>query len=135
MAVPPDHIKRCTRRLFLEPLEDRAVPAPLIGLQNGNQLVYFDSTTPGTITRTVNITGLGLNQSIQAIDYRPATGQLYGLFWNSSSLSARLVLMNPFQGSFTPIGNFFGFSVGASSWGFDFNPTTDRVRIVDDVRD
>jgi len=45
-------------------------------------LETFDSASPGTIQTTVAVSGLAANESVQGIDYRPATGQLYGLVFN-----------------------------------------------------
>ena len=44
-----------------------------------NNLVRFDSTTPGTIEASIPITGLQPTEKIQGIDFRPATAQLYAL--------------------------------------------------------
>ena len=44
------------------------------------RLISFDSAAPGTLLSDVPITGLGDQfESVQGIDFRPATGQLYAL--------------------------------------------------------
>src|SRR5262249_5084438 len=68
---------RQPRRLGLERIEDRAVPATVYGLTNANTLLKFGSATPGTVT-TITITGLQTNtEHVLGIDFRPRTGQLY----------------------------------------------------------
>src|SRR5262245_45806522 len=59
-------------------LEDRVVPTTLFGVTNANQLISFDSATPGTVATNVSITGLVAGDNILGIDFRPATEQLYG---------------------------------------------------------
>jgi hypothetical protein len=51
----------------------------IYGLSTRDQLVAFDSATPGTLQQASFITGLAANESLLGIDFRPATGQLYGL--------------------------------------------------------
>ncbi len=45
-------------------------------LTSGNRLLFFDSTTPGTVTKTITTT---ISEALKAIDFRPATGNLYAL--------------------------------------------------------
>ena len=42
-------------------------------------LVAFDSSSPSTLLTGVFLSGLQQNETIVGIDFRPATGQLYGL--------------------------------------------------------
>jgi hypothetical protein len=56
-----------------------ASAATLILLYGPNQLVRIDSSTPSTFETNVSITGLVGGDTIAAIDFRPATGVLYGL--------------------------------------------------------
>ncbi len=72
-----------------------------------------------------NITGLQTGEMILAIDYRPATGQLYGL---GSTSRIYVIDMN---GVATPVGTgAFSPALTGNVAGFDFNPTVDRIRIV-----
>lgn len=97
----------------------------LIVLTNAqNQLLTIDSATPGTISNTVGITGLQGGESILGIDFRPATGQLYGL-----GSSNRLYTINTATGTATQVGSAGAFTLSGTSFGFDFNPTVDRIRV------
>jgi hypothetical protein len=87
------------------------------------------------------VSGLVAGESLVAIDFRPQTGQLYGLGFNASSGSgsATLYLIDPKTGAATIIGAASGVAngsgtpidlTGAVAFGFDFNPTVDRIRVV-----
>lgn len=54
-------------------------------LTNDNKLLLFNAQNPNMITSQVAITGLQSGEIILGIDFRPATGQLYGL-GNSSRI-------------------------------------------------
>ncbi len=95
-----------------------------LGAQSLNQ---FDSATPGVPTSpAVNISGLGTGETLLGIDFRPATGQLYGL-----GSGSRLYTVNTVTGVASLVGTgFSSVSLTASEYGFDFNPVIDRIRIV-----
>ncbi|HSB10114.1 MAG TPA: DUF4394 domain-containing protein [Blastocatellia bacterium] len=95
----------------------------------GNALIFFDPATPGTVSTTIPITGLLMGESVVAIDFRPATGGLYGL--GVAGTSARLLSIDRTTGAATAIG--IAFTVNGSGFGFDFNPTNDRLRITSDA--
>ena len=101
---------------------------PLIGLTGQNALVSFDSATPATVSATVPVTGLAAGESLLAIDRRPATGQLYGL-----GSASRLYTINPSTGAATQVGSAGAFTLSGTSFGFDFNPTVDRIRVVSNI--
>ncbi len=110
-----------------------------IGLTNftstvPSQLIRYNSSNANLLVGSaLAITGLQSGESIVAIDYRPATGQLYGLgstyrlyiipvpaSITASSVKAIAVKSTP----------FIAPPAGATAAGFDFNPVTDRIRIV-----
>jgi hypothetical protein len=74
----------------------------------------------------VAITGLASGETLLAIDFRPATGQLYGV-----SSASRLYVINQNTGVARAIGaGAFSPAVAGNLVGFDFNPTVDRIRLV-----
>ena len=97
----------------------------IYGLTNANSLVAFDSATPFTTTSPPVITGLQPGDSLVAIDVRPLNGLLYGL----GNLS-NLYIINPVSGVAAQVGSHGGFSLSGTSFAFDFNPVTDRIRVV-----
>jgi uncharacterized protein DUF4394/Calx-beta domain-containing protein len=107
----------------------------------GSNLVRFRLDTPGTST-TVVITGIVAGETLVGIDGRPATGQLYGLGINATANTGTLYRIDPQNGAATMIGTAsqiaFVDAVGnpvdfpdpaTAGYGFDFNPTVDRVRV------
>ncbi len=75
---------------------------------------------------SATISGLGAGVKILAIDFRPATGQLYGVGSDS-----RIYVINPLTGVARAIGTGpFSPTITGNSVSFDFNPTVDRIRLV-----
>ena len=98
------------------------------GVTTMNSLVRFDSATPGTINSTVTVTGLNAGATLRGIDFRPVDGLLYGV-----SSDSRLYTINLSSGAASVIGPALAFTLNGSSFGFDFNPTVDRIRVTSDA--
>ncbi len=95
-------------------------------LTSTNMLVKYSSGNPLSELDDVAITGLQSMERVLAIDFRPATGQLYGV-----TNQNRLYVINQVTGvavavSPTP----FSPAISGTEVGFDFNPTVDRIRVV-----
>ena len=96
------------------------------GITSANNLVKYNSNAPGTTLSNATITGLPAAEKILAIDFRPATGQLYGL-----GNSSRLFIINQETAVATAVSTTpFTPAISGSLVGFDFNPTVDRIRLV-----
>jgi hypothetical protein len=102
-----------------------ASAATIYGVSTTNQLVRFDSATPGTVTTIGAISGLQAAENVVAIDFRPANGQLYAL-----GSTSRLYTVNTVTGAAMAVGTAGGFALTGVDFGFDFNPTVDRIRVV-----
>jgi hypothetical protein len=99
------------------------------GITFDNNLFSFNSTAPGTILSGQYVSGLQPNEFIQAIDFRPASGVLYGL-----GSTNRLYTINTSTAVATAVaGSFAPPSLNGTAFGMDFNPTVDRIRVVSDV--
>jgi len=98
--------------------------AETIWISTANSISSFDSATPGTVIGTVPVTGLAGGDSIAGIDFRPATGQLYAL-----GSGGRIYTIDRGTGAATQIGTT-SFTLTGTAFGFDFNPTVDRIRVV-----
>jgi hypothetical protein len=98
-----------------------------------SQLIRYNSSNVNAPTAAaLTITGLQTGESIVAIDYRPATGQLYGL-GSTSRLYILPVPTSTAAANITarPVGTVpFSTLVTGNVTGFDFNPTVDRIRVV-----
>ena len=95
-------------------------------LAGGTRLDGYSTTNAATRTSSVAISGLQSGETLLAIDFRPATGQLYGV-----SSASRLYVINQNTGVARAIGaGAFSPAVAGNLVGFDFNPTVDRIRLV-----
>lgn len=104
-----------------------ASAATLYGVTGANTLVRFSSTSPGTIDRTVSVTGLQAGETVSGIDARPATRQLYAL-----GSTGRLYVVNPTSGRAALVSTV-STALSGTSFGVDFNPTVDRLRLTSDA--
>ncbi|MCU0547585.1 MAG: DUF4394 domain-containing protein [Oscillatoriaceae cyanobacterium Prado104] len=104
-------------------------PPPLTSayaLTPDNRIVGFSLNNPQNVISDLPVTGLQTGESLLGIDYRPANGILYGL-----SSSNRLYTINPKTGEASQVGSSqFAVTLTPGAAGFDFNPTVDRIRFV-----
>ena len=124
--------------LVAMPLSARA--ETIVGLAENNNLVIFDSARPSAILSALPITNTG-GDTLLGIDFRPATGQLYGL-GHLGAPGVRLYTIDPVTGAATlvsaltadpadptdPYTDVFG-----TDFGVNFNPVVDRIRVVTDT--
>ncbi|HEX8638838.1 MAG TPA: DUF4394 domain-containing protein [Pyrinomonadaceae bacterium] len=103
----------------------QTTPTTVFGLNAANQIVRFNSATPGTVTVVATITGLQTGETILATDFRPANGQLYAL-----GSSSRLYTINLTTGAATQVGAAGAFTLSGTEFGFDFNPVVDLIRVI-----
>ena len=93
-----------------------------------NQLISFNTPFPGNVTTVGTITGLQAGENILGIDSRPATGELFGL-----GSTSRIYRISETTGAAIAVGGPFSPALSGTNFGFDFNPTVDRIRIVSDT--
>jgi Domain of unknown function (DUF4394) len=99
--------------------------AKFTGLSDGNTLVFFNSDSLSNVTR-IGVKGLQSGENLLGIDYRPNTGQLFGV-----GSTSRLYTIDPKTGAATQVGTGqFAVPLNGTSFGVDFNPTVDRLRVV-----
>lgn len=98
----------------------------LYALTTSGRLIRFSSTDPCVVEGTLKVSGLAPNATLQGIDFRPATGQLYGLGSDN-----RLYTIELPTGVATAVSALpFSPALDGEAFGFDFNPTVDRIRVV-----
>lgn len=91
-------------------------------------LMSFDTQLPGFVRSLRLIQGLQPGEGILAIDFRPANKRLYGL-----GSSSRLYAIDTETGMATAVGTGpFTPALNGTEFGFDFNPTVDRIRVTSD---
>ncbi|HET9503534.1 MAG TPA: DUF4394 domain-containing protein [Hymenobacter sp.] len=128
-------------------VEDIAVsiPAPaaltaitgqlVYGITASNNLITFDSQNPGVVRTIVGISGLPATQTLVGTDFRPNTGELFGLGYNpaatGTTANSQVYRIDLATGAATAVGAAIRLELGGSSEqiAFDFNPTVDRIRV------
>jgi hypothetical protein len=99
------------------------------GVTDNQTLITWNSNAPGTVLSGMALTGFAANETVQGIDFRPATSELYAL----GSFS-NLYRINTNTGMASLVGaGSFAPALNGSSFGFDFNPVIDRIRVVSEV--
>jgi hypothetical protein len=99
------------------------------GVTQDNRLVTFQSDNVTNVEPSHAITGLPGGENILGLDVRPLNGQLYGL-----GKTSRLYVINPRTGAARQVGATpFIPALAGASFGFDFNPTVDRIRVTSDA--
>ncbi|MEO6151471.1 MAG: DUF4394 domain-containing protein [Mucilaginibacter sp.] len=103
-----------------------AIPTDPIAyvVNENNELVIYNPNSGTTVLKP--ITGLQTGENVLGIDTRPVNGQLYIL-----GSSSRLYTLNAATGGATAVGTAaFATPLEGTDFGFDFNPTVDRIRII-----
>jgi hypothetical protein len=104
----------------------------------GQGLITINLTTGLTNTLTPTpiayVTSAGVPTTglpLVGMDFRPATGVLYGLGYNGAG-QAQLYTIDPATGFTTAVAPQFALALGGPTAriGFDFNPQADRIRVV-----
>ena len=102
----------------------------IFGLVDSSSIVTFDSANPGVITGRSALTGVAPNDRLLGIDLRPATNQLYSVGASGTVYLITQTGADQFtataQGTTNP-------APSGSSFGFDFNPVPDRLRLISDT--
>ena len=119
-------------------IQNNSAGIPVVALSaDGTTLVRFDSAAPATLAGNA-ISGIVAGETLVGIDYRPLTGELYGLAVNAAADTGTLYLLPVGGGAATAIGvpGSIAFVSGggavdlpAGGYGMDFDPTVDRIRI------
>jgi hypothetical protein len=122
---------------LLAPAAPALAGEALLGVTQGPavEMVRLDTAAPQAPVTRAPVAGLLAGESIEAVDQRPATGQVFAL-----TTINRVLLLDPATGALSQPGLPLEpalFAAGQAA-GIDFNPTVDRLRLVnaadDDLR-
>lgn len=110
-----------------------AIAAPrkprAFAVTSSNKLISFPAGQPAKVTAAQAITGLGIGEDVLALDFRPATNELYALVSTS-----RLYRIDTTTAAATQVASTsFSPPLAGLAFGMDFNPTVDRIRVVSDA--
>ncbi|HEV2813353.1 MAG TPA: DUF4394 domain-containing protein [Solirubrobacteraceae bacterium] len=100
----------------------------IYGLTESNRLVRFNSDRPGHVLESVPVQGLVQGETLVGIDVRPETDALYAV-----GTSNRVYQVNPDTGATRRAFGAFSPALSGASFGVDFNPVADALRIVSDA--
>ena len=95
----------------------------IAGLTIDGKIVTFDSATPMTIASSFSITGLAAGDQLLGLDMRPANSLLY-----SVSQTGRIYTLT--TAGIASLVSTLSTVPSGSSFGVDFNPMPDRLRII-----
>lgn len=101
----------------------------VFGVDAANNLVVFGTENPGRVLRTTAIVGLQGGEQIVGVDFRPADGQLYAM-----TSASRLYTLDTLSARATAVTTLPLPALNGASFGFDFNPVADRIRVHSDTR-
>ncbi len=107
------------------PADGPARAEKAVAVTVSNRLIKFNAGQPGRILSSKPITGLQPGEQVLGIDYRVAKDMLYAL-----GSSGRLYTLNEDTAAAQPVGEPFAIRLEGTEFGFDFNPTVDRIRVV-----
>src|SRR5215475_9268057 len=111
-------------------IQGPAIEGTVFAVTNGNNLISFNQFTPSALrSGPTAITGLQAGEMVMGIDFRPRTGVLFAV-----TNQSRIYTINTSTAAATQVGAAaFTPAVNGASFGFDFNPTSDRIRFVTDA--
>ncbi len=138
VGVQANSASRVYRLGQVEGLEERRVLANTLRHNGYESVAHVRLSDSGTIATSSGITGLDANTVVRGIDFRPATGELYalGIVDNGATQTGRLYQLNTANAVAVPVGPAFSSNLSnADHWEIDFNPTVDRVRVVNNLND
>jgi Domain of unknown function (DUF4394) len=103
-----------------------------VGLTDDQKLICFEADSPRSADDIGRVRGLDTDQKLVGIDVRPADGKLYGFgdqagVYTIDVRSGRATLVSRANVAGTPV------VLQGVSFGVDFNPAADRLRIVSDT--
>lgn len=115
------------------PVEPEGPPRKefVFAVTSGNRLLHFNAGQPARLLSAIPLSGLRTGEEILGIDFRKGTARLYALGRTGSE--ARLLTIDTASGKVAAVGTrpLFTPLIG-SEFGFDFDPASDRIRVVSD---
>jgi Domain of unknown function (DUF4394) len=109
-----------------------AVKRDIFATDDRGNLLRFRAAIPQLATSKA-ITGLPAGVTVKGIDFRPATGDLYGL--GNDKVVYRINPRTAIALAEGPAFESVASALKGDRAGFDFNPTVDRIRVTSDADD
>ncbi|MBL0892117.1 MAG: DUF4394 domain-containing protein [Gemmatimonadaceae bacterium] len=97
----------------------------IYGVDGANSLIVFGAIRPDIVLRRVTVSGLQSGETVLGIDFGPVDGRLYAL-----GSSSRIYTLDTLSGAATAVSSTaFTPALSGTSFGFDFNPVPNRIRV------
>ena len=106
------------------PLSELTRTLDVIGLTKDQRLICFNEKRPGWARNIGHVSGLHTDTALVGIDFRVQDGKLYGVGNNGG-----VYLLDTDHAAATLV-NRLTVALDGTSFGVDFNPAADRLRIV-----
>jgi hypothetical protein len=101
----------------------------IYGVTDSNRLLLFTSEAPGgAASSSLPLRGLGADEKVVGLDVRPSDDTLFAV-----TSANRAVQINPITGAVRPAFGPFAPALNGASFGVDFNPAANALRIVSDT--
>ncbi|MCE2950324.1 MAG: DUF4394 domain-containing protein [bacterium] len=100
-------------------------PETVFAATRSNQLIRFNSGSPGRIADFRPIIGMQQGEQVVGLDFRPTNGRLYAL-----GTAGQLYVIDPATAIAEAIGPGRLRTLAIEDVGFDFDPQADRIRLV-----
>lgn len=92
---------------------------------DGTMLVVFGAVRPDVVQRKTAFSGQAMGETIEGLDFGPVDGRLYAL-----GSSSRLYTVDTLTAVLTAVGAApFSPTLAGTTFGFDFNPVPNRLRV------
>ena len=108
----------------------------VVAATSDDKWVAFFASTPETIVLgPIAFSGHGDGENVVALDFRPATGDMYVLTVDGANVG-RVYVAKDIDGKLTRVGDATdNITLVGSNFGLDINPSVDLIRIVSDGED
>lgn len=110
-----------------------------VALTASNELWLIDIANPDKVVKRMAVTGITAGENLLGIDYRPSNGKLYGITKSAVYVidDTTGVVVDGSRKELSQLAPAFPFTppLLGTSFGVDFNPVVDRMRVVNDVGD
>ena len=134
LAQPTDRITSLTAP---PSMTTPAATSTVFAVINGTSLTSFARNAPGMLSAPVHITGLAMGETLIGADFRPKTGALWALgslgnLYHINPMTGVSIMVGPLMMDPTDTTDPF-MALSGTSFGVDFNPVADRLRVVSDT--
>ncbi len=119
----------CEDDKMMNPPPAQSIGRSVFAVDAGNNLIRFGAQSPNVVTRRAVISGLQGGETVVGIDFRPVDKKLYAL-----GSTSRVYTIDTLTAAATLVGTTaFAPALNGASFGVDFNPVPDRIRVHSDA--